>query len=91
MILDRDEWACRYCGDTKLTLHVHHQMYEGNPWEVEDYMLITLCSDCHELVHIAKTNLEKFLLDCMINRVMHEETGGTKTLLLVIKNLDDFY
>lgn len=46
-ILERDEWACRSCGDKDNTLHVHHKKYHGNPWESPDNELITYCKDCH--------------------------------------------
>ena len=49
-ILSRDRWKCKKCGDTETTLHVHHLNYNGNPWEVENEHLITLCEDCHECV-----------------------------------------
>lgn len=52
-ILDRDLWRCRKCADGSKTLHVHHQFYKdgAEPWEYEDFALVTLCSDCHESAH----------------------------------------
>lgn len=47
-ILSRDEWECKFCGDSKKTLHVHHIGYSQNPWETPDVNLITLCQTCHE-------------------------------------------
>lgn len=49
-ILQRDEFACRECGNDKNTLHVHHGHYENGlaPWEYDDWTLKTLCKDCHE-------------------------------------------
>jgi hypothetical protein len=47
-ILERDGWACRSCGATDRTLHVHHRLYKGNPWDVEPEFLVTLCEPCHE-------------------------------------------
>jgi hypothetical protein len=51
-ILERDEWACRSCGNTENTLHVHHTHYvQGlEPWDYvdEQQFLVTLCCDCHE-------------------------------------------
>jgi len=50
-ILERDGWRCRYCGNDKLTLHVHHVLYlKGvDPWDYEDADLHALCEDCHLL------------------------------------------
>jgi 5-methylcytosine-specific restriction endonuclease McrA len=63
-ILQRDNWQCYYCGDTKTTLHVHHEMYLGsNPWDTPDACLTTLCEDCHSIDHIQYTELEKQLLE----------------------------
>ena len=48
-ILNRDNFTCRHCGDKEKTLHVHHKMYFSvEPWEYEDFLLITLCKDCHD-------------------------------------------
>ncbi len=48
-VLERDGWACRYCGDTKNTLHVHHVLYLSGrePWEYELGVLLTSCKSCH--------------------------------------------
>lgn len=52
-IMQRDEFTCRECGDTKSTLHVHHVYYLNNrdPWDYEDENFMTLCSDCHYNEH----------------------------------------
>lgn len=47
-ILERDNFSCTHCGDNKTTLHVHHISYSGNPWDVKDDLLTTLCESCHE-------------------------------------------
>lgn len=50
-IMSRDDFACVYCKDKKSTLNVHHESYNGNPWEVENKELITLCHKCHNALH----------------------------------------
>lgn len=49
-VLNRDGFSCRFCSDTKTTLHVHHKVYEKGkePWDIDSKLLITLCKDCHE-------------------------------------------
>jgi len=47
-ILERDNWTCCFCGDTESTLHVHHIVYSGKPWEQRDASYLTLCETCHE-------------------------------------------
>lgn len=48
-ILQRDSWRCRFCCDNAATLHVHHIAYQvGEPWDINNDLLITLCRSCHE-------------------------------------------
>lgn len=51
-IMERDNFTCRMCNDTKSTLTVHHKRYVWGrkPWEYTDKDLITFCEDCHSLV-----------------------------------------
>jgi len=89
-ILERDNWKCRECGATDKTLHVHHTQYKGDPWEIEDVKLKTLCCDCHENEHDdnkKKSKYNEFQLckdaieitgDELIN-IPHEDLG-VKTL-----------
>ncbi len=57
-IKERDNNKCINCGSTNL-LQVHHKQYHirresGNfkkPWEYNENLLITLCSNCHHLGH----------------------------------------
>lgn len=53
-ILSRDEWKCKLCGDEKNTLHVHHNEYEGEPWDAPSDSLETLCEHCHFAVEAVK-------------------------------------
>jgi len=46
-ILERDQWKCLACSDSQNTLHVHHFYYDGEPWDVPDSALQTLCEQCH--------------------------------------------
>lgn len=49
-ILERDDFTCICCETTEIELHVHHREYsKGDPWEVDDLSLVTLCKDCHAL------------------------------------------
>lgn len=52
-ILSRDEFKCKCCGNADNKLNIHHIFYPKNkqPWEIENYNLITLCDNCHELWH----------------------------------------
>lgn len=52
-ILKRDKFTCRICGATHETLCVHHKYYifDAYPWEYNDDALVTLCYNCHYLIH----------------------------------------
>lgn len=55
-VLVRDNFTCRCCGDndTRYEMHVHHQQYNGEPWDANVDFLITLCPDCHTWVEDKK-------------------------------------
>lgn len=46
-VMDRDNWMCVACGDSKATLHVHHKRYCGCIWDSPPEDLQTLCNGCH--------------------------------------------
>jgi 5-methylcytosine-specific restriction endonuclease McrA len=47
-VMNRDKWLCLDCNESEKTLTVHHCRYSGEPWEIEDKFLMTLCMDCHK-------------------------------------------
>lgn len=53
-VLQRDNFTCKLCGDNTITLHVHHTVYSGNPWDVAIENLHTLCEHCHMFVEMHK-------------------------------------
>lgn len=58
-ILNRDEFACRICGDTEMELHVHHLVYTRGhkPWEYENKHLLSVCKQCHGYIEQIKTDI----------------------------------
>jgi len=81
-IMERDGFACRRCGDTESTLHVHHGYYERGlePWEYDQRTLHTLCENCHEQVGeilnglhrlIAAIEPEAGAYECVIDAATH--------------------
>jgi len=44
-ILQRDNFQCQSCLTTTKELNVHHFNYRKEPWESEDFELVTLCVD----------------------------------------------
>ena len=59
-IMERDNHRCMICGEDSLLLNVHHLRYRkgAEPWEYDDCELVTLCEDCHKMVHDNNLNLE---------------------------------
>jgi len=56
-IMNRDKFTCKLCGDDETTLNVHHiEYYNGNPWEIDNSKLITLCEHCHAEIENLKSN-----------------------------------
>jgi 5-methylcytosine-specific restriction endonuclease McrA len=47
-VMNRDNFTCLACGDSKSTLNVHHMYYNGNPWDAHIDSLETLCETCHK-------------------------------------------
>jgi hypothetical protein len=52
-VMRRDQFACQICGESQMTLHVHHRYYiQGRmPWEYPNWSFKTLCANCHSDVH----------------------------------------
>ena len=50
-ILQRDKFSCTLCGDTETQLHIHHEKYSGEPWDIPSEHLKTVCGDCHSICH----------------------------------------
>jgi len=70
-IFERDKFACRMCCNQEKTLAVHHLKYipENKIWEYPNSLLITLCEDCHSLIHCKdKLKLRLGLLEAKATR-----------------------
>jgi 5-methylcytosine-specific restriction endonuclease McrA len=49
-VLQRDSWRCQHCG-SMTNLEAHHQQFRSHSGDDNEANLITLCTDCHSLVH----------------------------------------
>jgi 5-methylcytosine-specific restriction endonuclease McrA len=49
-VLERDGWRCQVCGSMQC-LQVHHLKFRSQSGGDEEQNLITLCAECHELMH----------------------------------------
>ncbi len=54
-VLERDGWRCQTCG-SMTNLEVHHAQFRSHQGDDAETNLITLCAQCHELIH---TEMEK--------------------------------
>jgi len=77
-VMNRDHWACLHCNKSENTLTVHHCRYNGEPWEADDQLLITLCMDCHKTRQDAESDAK--LMVAQISSLMgpnefHEFVG----------------
>lgn len=59
-ILERDHFRCKKCGKQigSTSLEVHHIEYAPGrkPWEYPKDKLVSLCRNCHELLHFLIEN-----------------------------------
>ena len=55
-ILQRDGYKCRSCG-MRSNLHVHHIQFRSQQGPDASWNLITLCSSCHDGVHVYKLGI----------------------------------
>lgn len=75
-ILERDQWTCQCCASAEINLQVHHLKYtNGNPWDIADKYLVTLCEECHE-----KVSKSKFM-----SKIRAEITDGLLSDFYVLK------
>ena len=51
-VLRRDGWRCQCCG-SRSNLEVHHQEFRSHGGEDSEQNLITVCTQCHSLVHLS--------------------------------------
>ena len=81
-ILSRDNNTCQFCGCQDKYMHVHHKQYREGclPWEYPDNMLVTLCEDCHNWVHLNR-NIHN--IDVRVGQVFrHEHSDWVNTAII---------
>ena len=75
-VMRRADFRCEDCGSERRTLNVHHERYDGLPWEARDEDLACLCESCHrrrhELQRIGLPSAEDIDLETQIARAEHE-------------------
>lgn len=68
-IRERDSCRCYMCHNNCGKLDVHHIRYINDgrmAWEYKNCYLITLCSDCHELIHYFIARYNDYVYDNLI-------------------------
>lgn len=81
-ILQRDNFCCVKCRDTKTELQVHHKKYFGEPWEADDESLETLCKHCHFIFEELKATLPEASILKYI-KIEHPSKEFVSYLLLI--------
>lgn len=85
-ILQRDDFACKNCGDKESQLQIHHLAYNSEPWNIENSKLITLCDTCHN--EFTKLNFE---IKSYLSDINDSETLFQISLFLnIAKNTNPF-
>jgi hypothetical protein len=84
-ILNRDNWTCRFCGDGKTELHIHHVKYSGEPWEGEDKDKITACKHCHRILEDLKEEIKTcgYSVKKVIKRPFQNRPGYHSAVALI--------
>lgn len=91
-ILNRDNWTCQLCQDTKETFHVHHLSYVWgkDPWDYPDKNFISYCKVCHKVVEELKS-VEKDLKILAIIKSESPEGKNRVKVKVLITLLDSDY
>ena len=71
--MQRDNFKCRDCGDSKSNLQVHHCFYaKGEPWETPNAFLLTVCNNCHETRGELESDTKR-MIGAVMARLNHTE------------------
>ena len=86
--MERDEFTCQYCYDTKTELQVHHIKYIGTaPEETPDEYLVTLCKDCHAVTEFFKKTcviIRTIKQTCIHGKLIFAACDDIKVRLFII-------
>ena len=86
-ILNRDNFTCRFCADDKSTLHVHHISYNGEPWNADERLLITLCEKCHNFEEEKMKDLSTRFIKSLRNSGI--TSFGLVSIMALVENAKD--
>jgi hypothetical protein len=83
-VMQRDEFACRGCQDTKNALNVHHCYYlpRTAPWDYPDESLVTLCDGCHNELTFRLARIQEMIktpFDATLTEELLRLLGGSDT------------
>lgn len=90
-ILERDNYTCQICGESKITLHIHHKKYNDPIWDVLDSDLTTHCKYCHIVVeYLKKYHLDAELV-ALIPAPSKQKDLNPTTLICILKSNEATY
>lgn len=86
-IFERDQWTCVLCGDKESTLHVHHEIYNGEPWDAPEEYLKTHCEICHSVIECIKpriTDYKQFSIIKIFKRITKDDQSSIQAIAKTI-------
>lgn len=78
-VLARDNYRCRRCGEQdKDKLHLHHVVYRSQLGGHDEDNLVTICSECHRLIHDKKVTVKRILGKWFFGGIAHWRSRHTR-------------
>lgn len=83
-VMARDNFVCRIClnDNFESQLEVHHVAYHPDKrmaWEYPDYMLVTLCRECHQKEHDNKNIYKASKIIKWITELVNPKSTNNKS------------
>ena len=81
----RDNFTCLLCGDSRSTLHAHHDSYQGEPWDIPLSEIRTLCEHCHSITHeLIRQKITKVIKQQSLSAKCWECVAFTETNIIFL-------
>jgi hypothetical protein len=89
-VFNRDDFACRYCGDREERLEVHHLYYVSGrePWEYPLGAFKTACKTCHKEQRQEPTTVSEWERFCGLQNAMSAGTFESDWTFDLVENLE---
>ena len=90
--MKRDKFKCKLCNDDETTLNVHHIKYDGDPWEIDNLYLVTVCEHCHKEIELLKKEYDTKNIDLNDLKIYKSDNWSSGTIIMYVnyKNQKSF-